>query len=407
MHPQQISIADYTYHLPDEKIARYPLAERDASKLLVYRKGEISAQSFSRIAEHLPEQALLVFNDSKVVAARLLFEKSSGGVIEIFALEPHETYADITTAMNSTGSVLYKCMVGGASKWKEGIVLEKMVETAEGVVTIQATMEERRSDAFIIRFSWQPESLPFAQVLNCMGQIPIPPYLHRPAEPSDSERYQTWYAKTDGSVAAPTAGLHFTPKVFDTLAAKNVSQTYVTLHVGAGTFKPVKAAQMAAHEMHAEFIDINRSLLDELMRFENVIPVGTTSMRTLESLYWMGVKANLNPEMEVQHLQISQWEVYDDLKQHEVTKQEALQALRDWMVKRQWRQLIIKTQIIIAPGYHFKICSGLVTNFHQPNSTLLLLVAALVGKDWRNIYEYALREEFRFLSYGDSSLLLP
>jgi S-adenosylmethionine:tRNA ribosyltransferase-isomerase len=407
MHPRHISITDYTYYLPDEKIARYPLAERDASKLLVYQKGEINAASFRHIANYIPEQALLVFNNSKVVAARLLFEKSSGGVIEVFALEPHETYADITTAMNCTASVLYKCLVGGASKWKAGMVLEKKVQTAEGIVAIYASMEERRTDSFIIRFSWQPASLPFAQVLHLMGHIPIPPYLQRQAEQTDQERYQTVYAKTNGSVAAPTAGLHFTPQVFDTLAAKNIQQTFVTLHVGAGTFKPVKAAQMEAHEMHAEFIDINLSLLKSLLQFETVIPVGTTSMRTLESLYWMGVKAKLHPEITVQHLQINQWEVYDELMQYNIPKEEALLALIKWMEEKNWTQLIVKTQIMIAPGYPFKICSGLVTNFHQPNSTLLLLVAALIGDDWKKMYEFALETDFRFLSYGDSSLILP
>jgi S-adenosylmethionine:tRNA ribosyltransferase-isomerase len=407
MHPRQLSIADYTYHLPDEKIARYPLEKRDASKLLVYQHGQISAKQFCNISEYLPEQSLLVFNNSKVVAARLLFEKASGGIIEIFALEPHESYADITTAMNRNGNVLYKCLVGGASKWKAGIVLEKKLDTLGGQVTIQASMVERRSDCFIIHFSWQPEALAFAQVLHLLGQIPIPPYLQRQAELSDSERYQTLYAKTDGSVAAPTAGLHFTPAVFESLEVKNISCAYVTLHVGAGTFKPVKSAQMNEHEMHAEFIDIHVDLLDQISKIDTIIPVGTTSMRTLESLYWMGVKVSLNQGIGLQELQIKQWEVYDDLMDHNISKQEALKALKKWMGDRNWAQLIVKTQIMIAPGYRFKICSGLVTNFHQPNSTLLLLVAALVGNDWKKIYDFALQSDFRFLSYGDSCLLLP
>jgi len=287
------------------------------------------------------------------------------------------------------------------------MVLEKKVDTLDGQVTIQAAMVERRSDAFIIRFSWRPEALPFAQVLHLLGQIPIPPYLQRQAERSDSERYQTLYAKTDGSVAAPTAGLHFTPAVFDSLVARNISKAFVTLHVGAGTFKPVKAPQMEEHEMHAEFIDINVELIDQLIQYAKIIPVGTTSLRTLESLYWMGVKALLHPNITVHAMQIKQWEVYDDLLHHDFTKHEALKALKKWMREMQLAQLIVKTQIMIAPGYRFKICSGLVTNFHQPNSTLLLLVAALVGNDWKKIYAFALQSDFRFLSYGDSCLLLP
>ncbi len=407
MHPKQLSIADYTYHLPDDRIARYPLDERDASKLLVYRQGEIISQSFSHIAECLPENALLVFNNSKVVAARLMFEKATGGMIEIFALEPHESYADITAAMKATHHVLYKCLVGGASKWKTGMVLQKKVDTTEGQVMIEAAMIEKRNDCFIIRFSWYPNELAFAQILQLFGQIPIPPYLQRQPELSDNERYQTLYAKADGSVAAPTAGLHFTPAIFEAIANKNMKSAYVTLHVGAGTFKPVKADVMQAHEMHAEFIDVKIDLINELLNATVIIPVGTTSMRTLESLYWMGVKAAINPGITLQDLPIKQWEVYDELCQFEIEKADAIAALKSWMEKMNLEQLVLKSQIMIAPGYRFKICKGLVTNFHQPNSTLLLLVAALVGKNWKNIYEYALQEDFRFLSYGDSCLLLP
>ncbi|HSC53456.1 MAG TPA: S-adenosylmethionine:tRNA ribosyltransferase-isomerase [Phnomibacter sp.] len=407
MHPRQISIADYTYELPDEKIARYPLEQRDASKLLVYQQGEISTRAFRDVAEFLPQPSLLVFNNSKVVAARLLFEKASGGLIEVFALEPHEQYPDITTAMLCQQTVDYKCLVGGASKWKAGLVLQKNLETADGIISISASMLERRSDCFVIRFEWQPASLSFAQVLTVFGQIPIPPYLQRQPEQSDIERYQTLYALNDGSVAAPTAGLHFSPAVFESLAAKQIQKTYVTLHVGAGTFKPVKAAQMQEHEMHAEFLEVDIECIDRLLEFEQIIPVGTTSMRTIESLYWMGVKASLDPDISAEDLQIHQWTVYDELLHHCISKADALKALRNWILNKGNGQLMVKTQIMIAPGYPFKICRGLVTNFHQPNSTLLLLVAAFVGSDWRKIYQYALASDFRFLSYGDSCLLLP
>lgn len=408
MHPKDISITDYTYDLPDEKIARYPLAERDASKLLLYRKGQISESRFRHLADFVPAKTLLVFNNSKVVEARLLFEKATGGIIEIFALEPHEQYADITTAMNVTGSILYKCMVGGASKWKHGMVLQKQSATNDGqVITVNASIVEKRSDCFVIQFEWQPASLAFAQILHVLGEIPIPPYLQRAAETSDQTRYQTIYAKNDGSVAAPTAGLHFSEPVFDALHQNGVNLAFTTLHVGAGTFKPVKASTMAGHEMHAEFIEVDAAFLRQLLQSPTVIPVGTTSMRTLESVYWMGVKAFHDTHVELTDLEITQWEVYDVLAAKAVDRNEALRALLHWMESRNMGQLIVKTSIIIAPGYMFRICDGLITNFHQPNSTLLLLVAALIGPDWKKVYAYALENDFRFLSYGDSSLLLP
>jgi S-adenosylmethionine:tRNA ribosyltransferase-isomerase len=408
MHPKDISITDFTYDLPDERIARYPLAERDASKLLLYRKGQISESRFRQLADFVPGGSLLVFNNSKVVEARLLFEKATGGIIEIFALEPHEQYADITTAMNVTGSILYKCMVGGASKWKPGMVLEKQSAGSDGhSISVSASIVEKRSDCFVIKFEWQPSSLAFAQILHVLGEIPIPPYLQRAADSTDATRYQTIYAQNDGSVAAPTAGLHFTQPVFEALQQKKVDLAFTTLHVGAGTFKPVKAATMAGHEMHAEFMEIDTALLRRLLQYKTVIPVGTTSMRTLESIYWMGVKAWHDPEIALTALEVTQWEVYDVLTAKAVGRNEALEALLQWMERLKMGQLIVKTSIIIAPGYAFCICDGLITNFHQPNSTLLLLVAALVGPDWKAVYAYALENDFRFLSYGDSSLLLP
>jgi S-adenosylmethionine:tRNA ribosyltransferase-isomerase len=407
MHPKELRIEDFTYELPHERIAQFPLAGRDSSQLLLYNAGEISQTSFGNIVDFLPENSLLVFNNSKVVEARLLFQKASGGVIEIFALEPHEQYADITVAMNTTGSILYKCLVGGASKWKHGMVLQKQVAHAAGSILLQATIKERRPDCFVIELSWAPAELSFAAILHAAGNIPIPPYLNRPAHDSDTERYQTIYAKADGSVAAPTAGLHFTPKVLAGFTKKSIRQAYATLHVGAGTFMPVKTPTMQDHAMHAEFIDVTTGFIQQLIDYETVIPVGTTSMRTIESLYWMGLKTYLNPTIGIEDLAIKQWDVYDELQQKAVDKSTALQALINWLLRNNSQQLIIKTQIIIAPGYAFKIAKGLITNFHQPQSTLLLLVSALVGQDWRKMYQYAMENEFRFLSYGDSSLLLP
>ncbi len=405
MHPKDLKISDYTYDLPDDRIAKYPLEQRDASKLLIYKNGNISETVFSDILSLLPAGSLLVLNNSKVIEARLLFQKSSGGTIEIFTLEPHEQYTDITTAMNTCESILYKCLVGGASKWKHGMVLSKEIQHADNFIHLEAKIVERRTDCFVIELKWTPTDLPFASILHALGEIPIPPYLHRDAQETDKERYQTVYARSDGSVAAPTAGLHFTPAILQQLDQKNIKQAYITLHVGAGTFMPLKTDTMSGHEMHAEFIEITTSLLEQLLYSENIIAVGTTSMRTLESIYWMGVKAFLDPSVDLQHLAMQQWEVYDNLMNEKVEKNVAIETLINWMTARQMKTLIVKTQIIIAPGYRFRMAHTLITNFHQPQSTLLLLVSAFAGNDWRKIYQYALENEFLFLSYGDSSLL--
>ena len=381
------------------------MEERDASKLLLYKNGQVSHTRFSKIADHIPAGSLMIFNNSRVIEARLLFQKASGGIIEIFTLEPHEKYADITTAMNEQGSIEYKCLVGGAGKWKRGMILTKEVAYENAVIHISAAITERRADCFVIKLSWTPGSIPFANILHAAGKIPIPPYLHRDAESSDSERYQTVYAKEDGSVAAPTAGLHFTPAVFQSLHVKKINTAYVTLHVGAGTFMPVKSGTMSGHPMHAEFIEVSQDLISKVSDNENIIAVGTTSMRSLESLYWMGLKTYLNQNISLDELAITQWEIYDNLVNHDVSKQNALLALVSWMQENAMDRLIIKTQILIAPGYSFKIVTGLVTNFHQPQSTLLLLVSAFIGNDWKQVYNYAMENEFRFLSYGDSSLL--
>lgn len=409
---RQIRISDFSYELPEERIARYPLHERDASKLLVYRNGEISETIYRKLAAELPGGSLLVFNNTRVVEARLLFQKETGGQVEIFCLEPGDQYADITTAMLQKGKVYWKCLVGGAKKWKEGplrLVIQQPnadTTTDPAPLIIEARKAAQHNDYFIIELSWNHPQLSFAELLHAAGSIPLPPYLNRKTEEADKERYQTIYAKQDGSVAAPTAGLHFTPHVFELLQQKAINTAFVTLHVGAGTFKPVKASTIGEHEMHAEFIEVSAALIQQLINqpAEGIIAVGTTSLRTLESLYWLGVKAALQPGIPAEALQLHQWEAYE-LAEKNISAATALQALLHWMEQQQIDKLITKTQIIIAPGYPFKMIRGLITNFHQPQSTLLLIVAAITGNDWKRIYQYAMEHDFRFLSYGDGSLL--
>lgn len=404
MHPKDLSIKDFIYELPDERIAKYPLAERDQSKLLVYRDGNISEDIYHHIAAYIPAGSLLIFNNTKVVEARLLFEKPNGGKIEIFCLEPADIYSDVTSAMLQKGKVLWKCLVGGAKKWKEGALIATIDPSS--TITLQAEKIEQLSDHYLIQFSWNKSGLSFAEVLHLAGHIPLPPYLNRAAEETDKERYQTIYAAHDGSVAAPTAGLHFTRNILQTLAAKNIDHSFVTLHVGAGTFKPVKAEHMRDHEMHAEFIDVDAALIKRILQQGNkpVITVGTTSLRTVESLYWLGVKTLHDKKIAVSDLTISQWDPYE-LDVENITVEISLNALLNWMNANKTDRLVTKTQIIIAPGYRFRIIDALVTNFHQPQSTLLLLVSAITGDDWRKIYAYAMENNFRFLSYGDGSLL--
>jgi S-adenosylmethionine:tRNA ribosyltransferase-isomerase len=412
LHPKDLLIADFSYELPDEKIAKYPLQERDASKLLLYNNGEISETVFGKIANHLPTNSLLVFNNSRVIQSRLSFTKPSGGVIEIFILEPCSEYGDITTAMKTTGSIRCNCLVGGAKKWKQGKLEisvgswghEPRQQNVEPVI-LTAQIIEKLNETFIIEFNWQPE-VDFATALEIFGNTPIPPYLHRSSDETDKERYQTIYAKEDGSVAAPTAGLHFTNSVMQSLQNKNIDYAYVTLHVGAGTFKPVKSETIAGHEMHAEYIVVEASFIEKLLAYKEVIPVGTTSMRTIESLYWMGVKAALDKDISLANLEIKQWDVYDELMQHNISKEVALQSLLQKMKEHNMTSIALRTQIMIAPPYKPKIATAIITNFHQPQSTLLLLIAALTGKDWKKMYQYALENNFRFLSYGDSSLLM-
>jgi S-adenosylmethionine:tRNA ribosyltransferase-isomerase len=402
--PRTLSIKDFTYSLPEERIAKYPLAERDASKLLICKEENITEDIYRNIDAHIPSNSLLVFNDTKVVEARLLFQKSTGGVIEIFCLEPQHQYPDITTAMLQNEKVLWLCLIGGASKWKHGQLLEKKISYNSKDLVLHARYIEKLTDSFIVELSWNDLSLSFAEVLHLFGAIPLPPYIKREAEISDAERYQTVYAHYEGSVAAPTAGLHFTEAIFYRLKEKNIQKDFITLHVGAGTFKPVKTELMKDHEMHAEYFTVSKTTIQNLIDHldKNVVAVGTTSLRTLESLYWLGMKKSMDNRP--QTIEITQWEVYDHKKKM-ISAKEALENLINWMTLKDLDNLTAKTQIIIAPGYQFKIVKGLITNFHQPQSTLLLLVAAFIGKNWKEVYDYALENNFRFLSYGDGSLL--
>ncbi|MEO6228825.1 MAG: S-adenosylmethionine:tRNA ribosyltransferase-isomerase [Ferruginibacter sp.] len=407
MHPKDIAIKDYTYTLPEDRIAAFPLAERDESKLLIYRDEQIKEDRYKNIAEYLPEKSLLVFNNTKVIQARILFQKHTGGIIEIFCLEPYETINEYSSIMAQHEKLRWKCLIGGASKWKEGN-LQKTIFVGEEQWTMTARLVEKLPDAYVVELSWQPAQLSFAEVIEHIGDTPLPPYIKRKAVDADKERYQTIYAKFDGSVAAPTAGLHFTQKIFEQVQAKNISTAYVTLHVGAGTFKPVKAAAMDGHEMHAEWMDVSVETIELLIKnIDNgIIAVGTTSLRTLESLYWMGVKTLLDPIIDLEALLIKQWAVYEaQLIDTSFSAKDALMALSTWMENNHTNRLITPTQILIAPGYQYRIPIAIITNFHQPQSTLLLLIAAAIGDAWRNIYNYAMENDFRFLSYGDGSLL--
>ena len=406
MHPSLLSIHDFSYALPESRIAAFPLSDRDASKLLIYKRGSITEDSFSHLADRLPADCRLLLNNTRVVEARLLFQKPSGGVIEIFCLEPAGEVGDLGTAMNAHYNANWKCLIGGASKWKKGMVLEKQIQTPASEYTLRAAISDREADYFVVAIEWTAKEKVFAEVLHDAGAIPLPPYIKRTPNESDRERYQTVYAQYEGSVAAPTAGLHFTPAVFAALAHKNIPIDFLTLHVGAGTFKPVKSATMANHDMHTEFIEADMALLESLTTgTPNIFCVGTTSMRTAESLYWMGVKLIANPDLSASELPISQWEVYEEKIPQQVPVQEALFSLINWMKKKGMKRLISRTAILIAPGYKPRVARGLITNFHQPQSTLLLLVAACIGDDWKKVYDYALSHDFRFLSYGDACLL--
>ncbi len=402
MNPRDIIIADYDYPLPDERIAKHPMAQRDGSKLLVLRGKEISETRFSHLSELLAPSTLLVFNNTKVIHARLFFPKSTGAVIEIFCLDPHDM--PIAQAFEQRGRSSWNCFVGNNKRWKEPTLCRQW--TVDGrTVTLQATRREAVGNSWVIDFTWDSDDT-FAALLEQVGTIPLPPYLHRAAEADDNERYQTVYARHEGSVAAPTADLHFTDSVLAALQQRGIATEYLTLHVGAGTFKPVSSDTIGDHDMHVEQVQVG---LDNIVRIANhshgpIVAVGTTSVRTLESLYWFGVQLGLQPDLS--HMHVQQWAPYE-LAPHAVSRRQAYQRVLDWMQLHNLTQLHGDTRLLIAPGYTYHVVNGLVTNFHQPKSTLLLLVSALIGERWKDCYRYALEHDFRFLSYGDSCLFLP
>ena len=400
---EQIRIEEFNYPLPDERIAKFPLTKRDESKLLVYRNGKIDEAVFKQLSDYLPQESMLVYNNTRVIQARMLFQKETGAQIEVFCLEPVIPH-DYALVFQQTESCSWLCLVGNLKKWKEG-ALHKTIRMDDKEVVLSAERIKTTGDSHLVRFSWNNPQVTFAELLDAAGILPIPPYLHRETRESDLQTYQTVYSKIKGSVAAPTAGLHFTPEVLAGLDAKGFTREEVTLHVGAGTFKPVKSEVIGDHEMHTEFISVRRSAIENIRtNLGRVIAVGTTSVRTLESLYYMGRTLVNNPDATSEELVVTQWTPYNDAE--EVTAHEALTALLDYLDRNQTDTLLSATQIMIAPGYEFKIVKGIITNFHQPKSTLLLLISAFVNGNWKSIYNYALDNDFRFLSYGDSSLLL-
>jgi len=400
---QEIAIAEYDYPLPDERIAKYPLAQRDSSKLLLYNKGVVSEDVFSNLPKYIPQNALMVFNNTKVIQARLRFRKETGALIEVFCLEPEQP-CDYQQIFLETKECVWQCLVGNSNRWKGG-VLSQVVEVGGKNVTLSVERVGGPAAVNHVRFSWDG-GVSFAELLEAAGELPIPPYLNRRTEESDTRTYQTVYSKIKGSVAAPTAGLHFTPAVLEALTAAGVEREEVTLHVGAGTFKPVKSELIADHEMHEEYIEVRKALIEKIVAAGGeAVAVGTTSVRTLESLYFLGELVAENPAVTQDELHVNQWTPYN--REHSLTTVDSLKALLEWMERNGLDRVHSHTQIMIAPGYRYRIVKAIVTNFHQPKSTLLLLVSAFVDGDWRTIYDYALANGFRFLSYGDSSLLIP
>ena len=416
MDTKHIKISDYNYPLPDERIAKFPLAQRDHSKLLVYKHGQVSEDVFYHLPAYLPTGTLMVFNNTKVIQARMHFRKSTGALIEIFLMEPAAP-VDYEQIFQTRGHCSWRCMIGNLKKWKEGPLHREFdIKGHQFVLTVTRNDSQNVHVAtgtnFWIDFDWDSDAISFAEILEAIGELPIPPYLNRETVESDKTTYQTVYSKIKGSVAAPTAGLHFTDEVLKQLDAQGIDREELTLHVGAGTFKPVKSQEIDGHEMHSEYIVVRRSTLEKLVRHDcAAIAVGTTSVRTLESLYYIGVKLQANPDATENQLHVNQWEPYDGGRDGHlvdgITPVQAVRNILDYLDRNHLEALHTSTQIIIAPGYDYKIVKMLVTNFHQPQSTLLLLVSAFVHGDWRTIYDYALAHDFRFLSYGDSSLLIP
>ena len=401
---EEIKMEEYNYSLPLESIAMAPSAYRDESKLLIYQNQLIQEDQYKNISHYLNSNAHLVFNNTKVIAARILFKKNTGGEIEVFLLEPannmpHEQALQVNTTSN------WKCLIGGVKKWKNNEPIY-CTTTGNDPITISALLKNKYEDYYEVEFAWNPASLDFSTVLSLAGKIPLPPYIKREATSYDTQRYQTAYAKKEGSVAAPTAGLHFTPEIFTLLDEKKIDQSFITLHVGAGTFKPVSSETIAEHTMHEEYFEVSKKTIEDLLDNDKMIfAVGTTSLRTLESLYWIGVKYLLRLTKDDQILHLGQWENITLQEKQSISKQDALKALLVIMSNKNQQAVTGTTGICITPGYQFKIVQGLITNFHQPQSTLLLIIAAIVGNKWKQIYEYALQHDFRFLSYGDGSLL--
>ena len=410
MNPRHIHISDYNYPLPDERIAKFPLAQRDHSKLLVFENGDISEDIFYNITGHLPKGALMVFNNTKVIQARMHFRKETGALIEVFLLEPAEP-ADYELMFQTNGKCAWHCLVGNLKKWKEGQLSRSFDVNGKTVTLSVERLHEERTSHWV-EFRWDNPDVSFAEILDAAGELPIPPYLNRDTQESDKTTYQTVYSKIKGSVAAPTAGLHVTDKVLADIDAHGIDREELTLHVGAGTFKPVKSEEIEGHEMHTEYICVNKKTIDKLIAHGGkAIAVGTTSVRTLESLYYMGVKLHDNPNLTEEQLHVGQWEPYDYAERlategtAPLDTIDALREISDYLDRNSRKALHSSTQIIIAPGFEYHIVDILVTNFHQPQSTLLLLVSAFVKGEWRRIYDYALAHDFRFLSYGDSCLI--
>ena len=400
---KHIHISDYNYNLPDERIAKFPLPVRDQSKLLVYRNGEISETRFTSLPDYVEPGTLMIFNNTKVIQARLHFRKETGALIEIFCLEPIQPN-DYALNFQQTEHAAWLCMIGNLKKWKEGTLTRRMTVKGQDI-TLAATRGEARGTSHWVDFTWDNPSVTFADILEMFGELPIPPYLNRETQESDKETYQTVYSKIKGSVAAPTAGLHFTQRVLDALRAKGADLEEVTLHVGAGTFKPVKSEEIEGHEMHTEYISVSKGSIEKLIAHEGkALAVGTTSVRTLESLYYIGVTLSQHPDAQEAELHVRQWQPYETHPTLRAT--EALKHILHYMERHRLDALHTSTQIIIAPGYEYKVVKRMITNFHQPQSTLLLLVSAFIKGDWKRIYDYALSHDFRFLSYGDSSLLI-
>ena len=405
MNTKDIRISDFNYTLPEERIAKFPVEKRDMSKLLVYDKGNISQDVFHNIVGYIDDRTLMVFNNTKVIMARIHFKKTTGADIEVFLLEPLAP-ADYQVAFLATHTCEWCCLVGNLKKWKNDI-LQKTVVVNGKHVNVCAQRLEPVKTGHRVKFEWDNNEVTFAELIDAIGELPIPPYLNRQTQESDKTTYQTVFSKIKGSVAAPTAGLHFTQEVLNEIDKKGICREEVTLHVGAGTFKPVKSERISGHDMHSERFCVKLSTINKIIsNIDNVLAVGTTSVRTLESLYYIGtniMKPGFNPEMPIT---VEQWQPYED-SQDEVDVTVALNTIVDYLKREGLSQLDASTQIIIAPGYKYKIVKKMITNFHQPQSTLLLLVSAFVNGDWRNIYNYALDHDFRFLSYGDSSLLIP